>query len=164
MLWSSRPKRNYIRRKKSLNDSTALIKSTLCFINISKGTEMPPIELDGLARHHANMIEAACWDPRLSDMTDDTYQRLMLTKARQLCAILLCQYTPLGTPAPLPVPILKTPTAAGGSRTCADIEIGLPSEPALTFEAFECPRMPIDRDDLFMEADPIHAALLRIGA
>jgi hypothetical protein len=167
MLESPRPKRNYIRRKKSLNDSTALIKSTLCFISMSQGTGMSPFALNRVARHHANTIEAACWDPHLSDITDDSYRRLVLTKTNQLCAALLGRHMP-HPPAPqatgpfFPMPILAMP-AAGTGRAWPDIELSLPGDPPLVFEPFECPRFPLDRDDIFMEAFPFPEALPKVG-
>jgi hypothetical protein len=87
-------KRNYIRRKKWLNDSTALVKSTLNFIHTTLGTPVSSAELERLAKQHASGIEAACWDPRTTQLTDSIYQTLMVSKTRELCVALICQNLP----------------------------------------------------------------------
>jgi hypothetical protein len=92
----TRPKRNYIRRKKCLNESAKLIRSALGFINRARGTQMTTEEVERTALRHAASIEAVCWDPRTSTMTDNLYHGVMAQKTRQLCLALLCQNLPQG--------------------------------------------------------------------
>jgi hypothetical protein len=91
---SSRPKRNYIRRKKCFNDSASLVKSTLRFISSTLGTPSPIEAIDRAARGHAAAIEAVCWDPRTTKLTDDLYQTLMVSKTRELCVALIFRHLP----------------------------------------------------------------------
>jgi hypothetical protein len=165
-----RPKRNYIRRKKCLNDSASLLKSTLSFINRTQGTQMPLTELDRVSRNHAASIEAACWDPRTNTMTDELYQNLMAQKTRQLCLTLILQSVPQGNaldvladiralgpehkprqaPAPLalPLPMIKKADANDGE--------GLPNQEPVG----ELPRLRFDQQpELSIEPDPYHEHL-----
>lgn len=86
-------KRNYIRRKKTYNKSCTLVRQTLELINLVKNTKMPPIELDQLAKQHADRVEAVCWDPR-TKISDDLYQQLVIKKTRELCTLLINKYAP----------------------------------------------------------------------
>jgi hypothetical protein len=172
-----RPKRNYIRRKKYLNDSAALVKSTLSFINRALGTAMSLSELDRVAEGHAMSIEAVCWDPRTNTMTDDIYHNLMAQKTRQLCLHLIFQSLPQGnalqvlsdlralsvapqggqkarTP-PLPLPIIKKADSNEGEP--ADFQV----EPLPNLESFaELPRLRFDQPaELSIEPDPYHEHL-----
>jgi hypothetical protein len=176
MLECSRPKRNYIRRKKYLNDSTALIKSTLRFINTSQGSETPATEIDRLARHHAITIEAACCDPRISNITDELYQRLMLTKTRQLCLCLLCKNLPqispsqflsdivARTPPPLPMPIIRQPVMTDAHRPWPEEPSFLTERSELNLEPFDLPTIPLERGDIFLEADSFPESLCQLSS
>jgi hypothetical protein len=169
-----RPKRNYIRRKKCLNDSASLLKSTLSFINRTQGTQMSLAQLDRVARNHAASIQAACWDPRTNTMTDELYQNLMAQKTRQLCLTLILQSAPQGNaldvlsdirgigeqkprqpPAPFPLPMIKK--ADINDPDSADFPVeGLPN-----LEPFgELPRLRFDQQpELSIEHDPYHEHL-----
>jgi hypothetical protein len=83
------PKRNYIRRKKCLNDSYSVVKSTLAFISRGLGTTISPSDLDSRARGHAEAIEAVCWGAHSSRLTDHAYRQMMAAKTRELCIALL---------------------------------------------------------------------------
>jgi hypothetical protein len=162
---SGRRKRNYIRRKKCLNDSAALVKSTLSFINRSRGTTMTLAELDRIAEAHAMSIEAVCWDPRTNAMTDEIYHNLMAQKTRQLCLHLIFQglpqrnalqfltvmraFTVMPRTPPLPLPIIK-------KADLKDVEpADFQMEPLETFA--EIPRLRFDQPaELSIEPDPYH--------
>lgn len=121
-------KRNYIRRKKYLNDCVAQIKTTLEFIHLAHGEPGNQAESQKLAVAHAQAIEAACWSPH-SRLSAEGYQKLMMAKTQELCRAIikkslpnldLAQITKLHfsgrpstpqTPIPKPVvaPIKKTP-------------------------------------------------------
>jgi hypothetical protein len=88
------PKRNYVRRKKYLKQSASLLKSTLWFINSTLPTPRSAAEMDWLAEHHAAAIDALCWAPRASRLTDTRYQELVVSKTRELCMALVCQIAP----------------------------------------------------------------------
>jgi hypothetical protein len=180
MLECSRPKRNYIRRKKYLNDSTALIKLTLRFIDMNQGSETSPTEIDRLANQHAISIEAACWDPRISNITDELYQRLMLTRTRQLCICLLCRNLPQMIPAqflcdviariaPRPpppsasLPILKQPVITEPSRPWPE-EPSFLAETELNLEPLDLPKNPFGRDDIFFETDSVPESLCQLDS
>jgi hypothetical protein len=170
---SVRPKRNYIRRKKCLNDSATLVKSTLSFISRARGTPMSLPELDRVAEGHAMPIEAVCWDPRTNTMTDEIYQSLMAQKTRQLCLHLIFQSLPQGnalqvlsdmralgaapqkarTPPPLP----NIRKADANDPDPADFQM----ETLPNLEAFaEIPRLGFDQPaELSIEPDPYHEHL-----
>jgi hypothetical protein len=80
-------KRNYIRRKKYLDQSTAHIKSTLEFIAAVLGEALNPGEIQKAALVHAREIEAACWSPRPRP-TAEVYEKLMAAKTAELCCAL----------------------------------------------------------------------------
>jgi hypothetical protein len=86
-------KRNYIRRKKYLDQSTAHIKSTLEFIAAVLGESRNPGEIQKAALVHAQEIEAACWSPRPRP-TAEVYQKLMAAKTAELCRALAAQALP----------------------------------------------------------------------
>jgi hypothetical protein len=91
---SAGQKRNYIRRKKCMNDSYALIKSTIAFINRNGGPHYESAKIERVARRQALAIETACWDPRTSNITDELYQTLMVEKTRQFALTLIWQNLP----------------------------------------------------------------------
>jgi hypothetical protein len=183
MVRKGAPKRNYIRRKKCLHDSASVLRSTLDFINRTRGVTMSQAEVDRLALHHANSIEAVCWDPRTNTMTDDVYHTLMTQKTRQLCLTLIFQNVPPGNgsqviadlralnfipqvsnarpggpPLPLPLPIIRKKVE--GNATEADAgEFHMEAMPNL--EPFgELPRLRFDQQpDLSIEPDPYHEHL-----
>ena len=86
-------KRNYIRRKKYLNDSVTQICSTLRIIRSALHEDTPDAEIQKSALHHAQAIEAACWSPH-SRLTEDEYQMIMCAKTRELCLALAKQKIP----------------------------------------------------------------------
>jgi hypothetical protein len=77
-----------------MNDSYALIKLTIGFINRNGGTHYDSAEVERTARRQAVAIEAACWDPSRSNMTDELYQTLMVEKTRQFALTLIWQNLP----------------------------------------------------------------------
>jgi hypothetical protein len=86
-------KRNYIRRKKYLDESTAQIKTTLEFIAAVLGDTPSPCEIQRAAVVHAQAIEAVCWSPRPRP-TAEVYQKLMAAKTAELCRALAKQALP----------------------------------------------------------------------
>ena len=88
------PRRNYIRRKRCLNESIQIIEKTLnCLANLRKDNIIKKDEISKLAKAHANEVEAACWAPRLR-MSDDDYQNRMSTKTKELCLVLINKLLP----------------------------------------------------------------------
>ena len=94
-LPEERPNRNYIRRKRCLNESIQIIEKTLnCLANLRKDNLIKKEEISKLAKAHANEVEAACWAPRLK-MSDDDYQNRMSTKTKELCLVLINKFIPI---------------------------------------------------------------------
>lgn len=81
-------KRNYIRRKKYLNDSANQIKATLKIIQAAKGEPFTEQNLQRIAYSHAQAIEAVCWSPH-SKLSAEGYQKLMNAKTTELCHMFL---------------------------------------------------------------------------
>ena len=86
-------KRNYIRRKKYLNDCIAKIKATFDFIRIMRREKVAPGESERFAMGHAQAIEAVCWSPH-SHLSAESYQKLMAAKTQELCRTLLKKSLP----------------------------------------------------------------------
>ncbi|KAH0794498.1 hypothetical protein GPJ56_001523 [Histomonas meleagridis] len=120
-------KRNYIRRKKYLNDCINQVKATLEFVDIARGEKVNVAENQRLALAHAQAIEAVCWSPH-SRLSSDCYQRLMNAKTNELCRTIIKKSLPVDftqlqkivplvpersqTPQPsLPVPIIVPQSA-----------------------------------------------------
>ena len=104
-LPEERPNRNYIRRKRCLNESIQIIEKTLnCLANLRKDNLIKKEEISKLAKAHANEVEAACWAPRLK-MSDDDYQNRMSTKTKELCLVLINKLLPIQNFARPKVPI-----------------------------------------------------------
>ncbi|OHT02860.1 hypothetical protein TRFO_06897 [Tritrichomonas foetus] len=81
-------KRNYIRRKKYLNDCISRIQATLEFVHLAKGEKMDPADSQKQAMANAQAIEAACWSP-YTKLSADSYQKLMMTKTQELCRTII---------------------------------------------------------------------------
>jgi hypothetical protein len=162
-MLDSRPKRNYIRRKKCLKESASLVLSTLRFINSTLPAPRSIEEMDRLAAQHAATIEAVCWDPRTSKLTDSLYQKLMVSKTRELCAALICQSSPEARTMQvlrsldLIPPVLAHPGAPMPHPVLRPIEFATmdpADEMPPNLEPFgEMPRMRFDGPDLFFETD-----------
>lgn len=120
-------KRNYIRRKKFLNESMSEIKATLEFIRFARGEKVGTGDSQREAMLHAQAIEAVCWSPH-SRLSSDSYQKLMAAKTHELCGTILKKSLPsldmtqlqklssmllperAKTPQPtLPIPIIPPP-------------------------------------------------------
>ena len=87
------PRRNYIRRKRCLNESISMIEKTLiCIFKIRK-EQVDKNEITKMAKSHASEVEAACWAPRMK-MSDDDYQNLMETRTKELCLVLIKKLIP----------------------------------------------------------------------
>lgn len=86
-------KRNYVRRKKYLNDSYETIKQTLEFIRIAGKLELTDEEIHKQAIEHAQAIEAACWNPHLR-LTAKEYEDITSHKTKDLCYALTQKYIP----------------------------------------------------------------------
>ena len=86
-------KRNYIRRKKYLQDCISQIKATLEFIHLARGETVNPNELQKQAMDHAKAIEAVCWSPH-SRLSAESYQKLMSAKTQELCRTIIKKLLP----------------------------------------------------------------------
>lgn len=84
----SKPHRVYIRRKRCLKEAQKIIYDVLVSISTSHGDEINEKLLNKQALEHAISIEAACWSPKLH-VTDAEFENLMISKAHELCKILL---------------------------------------------------------------------------
>jgi hypothetical protein len=86
-------KRNYIRRKKYLDESVSQIRTTLEFIGTASREPPDLSELSKLALRYAEGIDAACWSPRPRP-TAEVYQQLISAKTAELCRALIAQAIP----------------------------------------------------------------------
>jgi hypothetical protein len=82
------PKRNYICRKKYLNESVKEIKEVLEFIRLSGKDSGSPESSEQTALVYAKSIEAFCWLPH-SHISPVDYQKIMKAKTQELCRMLL---------------------------------------------------------------------------
>jgi len=92
-LLMSETKRNYIRRKKYLNDTYEKIKRALEFINLKGQLGMKEQEIQKQAMSHAQTIEAACWSPHLK-LSAKEYEDIASMKTTELCQALSQQLLP----------------------------------------------------------------------
>ena len=91
-------KRNYIKRKKFLNDNIERIKKTLIFVKMMTNIPINDQEIDKKALLHAQSIEAACWSPH-QKLTAKEYEEISAFKANELCHAITKKYIPnLTTP------------------------------------------------------------------
>ena len=81
-------KRNYVKRKRSLSESTKIILSTLQLINSNSPNPVDNNELTNIAINHAKAIEATCWSRR-AKFSDEIFQTIIRTKTTELCQTLL---------------------------------------------------------------------------
>lgn len=81
-------KRNYVKRKRSLSESTKIILSTLQVINSSSPNPLDNNELTRIAINHAKAIEATCWSRR-AKFSDEIFQTIIRSKTTELCQTLL---------------------------------------------------------------------------
>ncbi|OHT01248.1 hypothetical protein TRFO_31996 [Tritrichomonas foetus] len=81
-------KRNYVKRKRSLNESMKIILSTLQAINANSINPIDSSEITHRALSHAKAIEAACWSRR-AKFSDDVFQSIVRTKTMELCRTLI---------------------------------------------------------------------------
>lgn len=88
-----KPRRNYIQRKKCLNNSVNQIVNVLNFIQVLQKDSISPIEKQKVAFAHAQKIEAACWSPH-SKLTPESYEKLISAKTAELCRVLLKKSIP----------------------------------------------------------------------
>ena len=83
-----KPRRNYIRRKRCFNACVDLIAKTLRIIKQARNEPFTEAQINSTAVFHASQIEAACWAPR-SKMSDESYKRISMSKATELCTAIL---------------------------------------------------------------------------
>lgn len=88
-----KPRRNYIQRKKCLNNSVNQIVNVLNFIQVLQKDSVSPIEKQKVAYAHAQKIEAACWSPH-SKLTPESYEKLISAKTAELCRVILKKSIP----------------------------------------------------------------------
>ncbi|EAY14160.1 hypothetical protein TVAG_372930 [Trichomonas vaginalis G3] len=103
------PRRNYIRRKRCLNESINIIEKTLLCLSSIRKDKIDKSELTKFAKAHANEVEAACWTPRMK-MSDEDYQNLMTTKTKELCLVLIKKLMPT-----IDIPLKKSENASPAS-------------------------------------------------
>jgi hypothetical protein len=81
-------RRNYVKRKRYLNESVSLIKKTLEYIATATQSPINPDKITLEATTRAKQVEAACWDS-VHRLPDDHYSRLLLAKTRECCFALI---------------------------------------------------------------------------
>lgn len=81
-------KRNYVKRKRSLTESTRFILTTLQTINANSPHPLDNNELTRQATNHAKTIEASCWSRR-AKFSDEIFQTIIRSKTMELCQTLL---------------------------------------------------------------------------
>lgn len=81
-------KRNYVKRKRSLSESTKIILTTLQAINANSPHPLDNNELTHIAINHAKAIEATCWSRR-AKFSDEIFQTIIRSKTAELCQTLL---------------------------------------------------------------------------
>ena len=86
-------KRNYIRRKKYMNDSYQKIAKTLEFVNTAAKLNFSESEIHKRALSHAQAIEASIWCPHLR-LTASEYEGISGAKTTELCRAITKQYLP----------------------------------------------------------------------
>ena len=84
----SQHKRNYVKRKRSINECTKQIFNTLTLIQSKKGQNINEKNLNDLAIQYAKTIEASCWS-RKAKYSDDEFQIITKEKTNELCTTLL---------------------------------------------------------------------------
>jgi hypothetical protein len=82
------PHRNYVKRKRHLNESVDLIKRTLECLASVRGEPMNSAEISRQALARALEIEAACWNS-LRRPANEEYNRVMMAKTREVCMALI---------------------------------------------------------------------------
>ena len=81
-------KRNYVKKKQSVNDSMKMILSTLQSLNWANGSPLSEQELIMTAKHHAQSIQAMCWSRR-ARFSDAVFQAITRQKTVELCNTLV---------------------------------------------------------------------------
>ena len=94
----SENKRNYVRRKKYLNDCYQTIAQTLQLIKLSGKLPLSDQQIKIEAMKHAQAIEAACWSPRMK-LSSSEYEELTEKKTKELCKVLTQRYARASSPA-----------------------------------------------------------------
>ena len=83
-------KRNYVKRKRSVNESAKLIANVLRKLNENNGVPINDEEINDVAANYAKTIEATCWS-RKAKYSDEEFQILTQEKTTELCNTLLRQ-------------------------------------------------------------------------
>ncbi|OHT01161.1 hypothetical protein TRFO_01787 [Tritrichomonas foetus] len=90
---SQKGKRNYVKRKRSLDECAKTIMQTLQTINIRSRSPVDLNELKILALNHAKAIEAACWSRR-AKLSNQVFTQIVRAKTMELCKQLLLKSSP----------------------------------------------------------------------
>ena len=80
----SETKRNYIRRKKYLNDCYEKIHRTLLYIRTAGNFDFSEQHIKAQAMKYAQTIEATCWSPHLR-LSAREYEELTNNKTKEDC-------------------------------------------------------------------------------
>jgi len=81
---SHQTKRNYVKRKRSINECTKQIFGALKVIHSSTGRRTSEQELNEMATQYAKSIEASCWS-RKAKYSDEEFQAITREKTNELC-------------------------------------------------------------------------------
>jgi hypothetical protein len=160
-----RPKRNYIRRKKSLNDSMTLIRSTLNLIHTKLGKPESSENIDHRAHRHATEIEAFCRSHQTRLFTDDIYQSYMVAKTRELCLALIRQNLPETGRVQIMDELKKMgliPTEPGSQRITFPVPILTQKEGERKAQSFETvgefQELTLEQSDIFYDEEFVNTA------
>lgn len=88
--------RNYVKKKKSLNECFEKIKKTLEDIRNDHSVTFSDEEIEKIARESTQSVEAACWSPQ-THITQRQYQKFTEKKTKEVCNALRMRYTPRAT-------------------------------------------------------------------
>jgi hypothetical protein len=149
------PHRNYVKRKRYLNESVDLVKKTLeCLASLRH--EVPnPGEISRQAVDRAKEIEAACWTS-LRRPSNEDYNKEMMGKTRQVCLALIRDAVGPGSLAPY-LHLLATRPQRSAGPPQVNIPIPNPRVPAFSPPVGR-PEVP---QDLSSHYDPLSLDLSR---
>ena len=92
-----RKKRNYVKRKRSLDECTKTILQTLQSINQRSSSPSEINNLKAIAFNHAKTIEAACWSRR-AKLSNQVFTQIVRAKTMELCKQLIMSANPSHQP------------------------------------------------------------------
>lgn len=87
-------KRNYVRKKRFLQECAEQLRATVEFIHNCRGEVFTKDQVDREIMSYASLVEASCWSPHMH-YTAIEYRNMMNMKAQDLCHVLIEQAFPI---------------------------------------------------------------------